>query len=362
MSQREDTIVNISKASRNSKSKPLYALVPRAVLTRLPITPFEFVVCMSAVAVAWLRWSHEVRDASQKAGARKIKLEKQNQKEFIQGWKKVNAARRKGRQIQAPMRHYTFQEPTYRPTMTNRDALKKAGNKGYQSKKKTLTKRGPLNPIVIELSRFKILKLSGFSHNGDNRRRLDDAFDRLLKPFGKMHAPLISWRRLPSGLLQLEVSEEWLRPPFVVVPLPLPHKSAIALDLYKFLLSIKTGATNSTGVSTSWLCRKIGIPEQWRMSWIERALKRALDVLNKHLAGLPLDLLRKEGIKVPGYTVEVTKDDLLRFESIPRQYRDDDLDDDDEAAPTTKVRKVKSIQRVKSVQKSEEEEEHWPRL
>jgi hypothetical protein len=45
--------------------------VPRAVLIHLPIQPFEFVICMSAVAVAWLRLSDEVRDAPQKAGGQK---------------------------------------------------------------------------------------------------------------------------------------------------------------------------------------------------------------------------------------------------------------------------------------------------
>jgi hypothetical protein len=360
------TMRNINETNRVGKSRPLYALVPRAVLNHLPIEPFEFVVCMSAVAVAWLSWSDEVRDASQKAGASKIKREKANQKEFIRGWKKTKAALRKGECVDAPMRHYTFQEATYKPIITNQEALNKAGSIGYRSAKKQLNRRGPIEPIAVEMSIFKLLKISGLSNSGGNRRKLDHALNRLLEPVGKMPAPLISWKRLPSGLLslQLEVSEEWLMPPFVLMPLPLAHKSAIALDLYKFLVSIKTGKLNKTGITISSLCRKIGISSQQPMSWIMRSLKRALGVLNKHLARLPLELLYKQGIKVPKYTVEVTKDDLLRFESIPRHYRDDELDDDDEAVTTTtKLRKVKSIKRVKSIQKSEqEEEEQWPLL
>jgi hypothetical protein len=229
--------------------------------------------------------------------------------------------------------------------MRNREALRKAGSHGYKSTKKQLNKRGPVKPIVIEMSIFKLLKTSGLSNNGNNRIKLDYALNRLLEPIGEMPAPLISWQRLPSGMLELEVSEEWLRPPFVRVPLPLPHKSAIALDLYKFLVSFRTGPTNSTCISIEWLCRKIGIPGQLRSSWVERRLKRALDVVNKHLDGLPLDALYQHGIKVPEYyTLEPMKDDLLRFESMPRQYRNED--DDNEAKTTPPARKIGSRRRV----------------
>lgn len=314
------------KAHRKAKNKlKPFAFLPRELVTHPPIesTPFEVSVCVGSLRAAWEVWSQTMHRVSLQYGHESIKIENELADDFRKQTD-AYASRKKNRRDKFPVRIYTYDrmgQPTHKPIKRSQ-ALVKAGSIGYQMHRDTMLREGPKS-IKVELSRCRLLTLSGLSADGKNMAKLDATLDQLGKPVGKLCSPLLSWCISKSGRLRIELEGTWLTPPFVRVPIPLPLKSTTALSIYLFVHGIKTGPINRKGMSLSALCQRLGVR---RDRFAQRALDRALDIIDKHLAGLPMKELIKQGIKLAGgYRIKVIEENkYLRFEALPYHYHDDD--------------------------------------
>ena len=127
------------------------------------------------------------------------------------------------------------------------------------------------------------------------------------------------------------------------------HKSPAALALFLFLNSgIKTSQFNKESITIRFLFKKLGLSTAPRTYFLSRAVNRALAVINDHLDKLPVTA----HLKVPvQYKFVAIGGGRIRFELIPRPYREDD--DSDE--PQTPARRAKTRRTAKTGRKSMEE-------
>ena len=338
-----------------------YVLLPRELLTHPPIrtkhctnpaavTPFEFAVIASILVAARSQWSDDVHERSLERGAEQIAEEKQLDEQYRDQWRETNTRRKHGEDRSAPKRASTVHKPRYKSKLKADERFRRAGSTGYKQRRKTLAKNGPPDDVIVTLSRPNLLRLAGLPPNMFNRNRLNGAINRVIRPVGDLPPPVRSWRPTNDGLLQLCVSAKWLLPPFARVPMPLPvHKSPAALALFLFLNSgIKTSQFNKEGITIRFLFKKLGLSTAPRTYFLSRAVNRALAVINDHLDKLPVTA----HLKVPvQYKFVAIGGGRIRFELIPRPYREDD--DSDE--PQTPARRAKTRRTAKTGRKSMEE-------
>lgn len=193
--------------------------------------------------------------------------------------------------------------------------------------------------IPLVLSRYALLRLAGLVVCSANRRRLDAALDRLCRPVGDAEHPAsplpTDWQTTAAGL-DLQVSGEWLEPPFAALPLPLPMlRSPNALSLYLFLQGIDTRGIKAAVIQFVKLCQRLGIPFRHGAAYCGRKLDAALDVVNSHLATLPFEALAKHKVRPPAECrIEVEdKGRALRFVGLPYRFREVEYEVSSEHAP-----------------------------
>jgi hypothetical protein len=321
-----------------------FAFMPRELLSHPPVahhdstedllSPWELAVVAGLLTCARLALNEQNHVEALKGGAATIALEKTLDQEFKEDWRNTHSRRRRGEQAQAPRRSHTFStEERYKPV---RRSFKSAGKHGYQQAKAKARKQPPPDVITVKLSRSYLLTVSGHADDGDSLRQLDAALKRLCNPIliaGAPKAPLLrQYQRTSSGLLRLRVAGEWLMPPYLKVPMPLPSRSPSGLALYLFLHTINTSATNIKDISLDSLCRRLGIDKRGRRL-CRQAWTRALAVVNQHL--------RKHEGDVREYKFKEIDDGKGRFVAIKRQY----LPEDEPMTTTPKVKRVPLISR-----------------
>lgn len=177
--------------------------------------------------------------------------------------------------------------PGYKPK--NHDSeIQRRGKRGYV-KDKALAKQAVAEPVVVRCTAWELLRSARMSGHGTNFAALAAALDRLRRGIWgtkgeRFPAPLIA-AELTDSRLRLTVRPFWLPgKAFTRVPLPLPSRSAPALALFLFLRTIKTGPNNtkSSELATVYSRLRIDTSEGKQSN----ALKRAVSVVNKYLAGL----------------------------------------------------------------------------
>lgn len=309
----------------------------RAVYGRLPIElvssahpdfdPMTLAVVASILTSAALARGDQLHIDALAGGAEKIEAEKEAAEQFKEDWEETNNRRRSGQAVRAPQRYHTFTSKTPFKPKKFRTALKRAGELGYEQRKKELRKRPAPETVLIEITKSALLRRVSLSADAKNLNRLDVILTKLSKPLvinRQTRPPLLnSVRRSSSGRLRMNVAGEWLNSQFRKVPLPLPTRSRIATSLYLFLHFIRTGPTVKDHISERSLYAKLLItsPDVWVR---RQSLKRALDVVNQHVAKLDAVELRKHGIKLPAAFDVLTIDrSHIRFTAIAQPDRNE---------------------------------------
>jgi hypothetical protein len=335
------------------RNKQPFAMIPRELLLHPPIrhrhsapddqllTPFEFAVFISCVQLARAELLQQRHGRALRIGAAAIETENAEADRFKADWRQTRSQRNQGAKPEvapAPKRHTLVSDhrywqanmkrssmqgmpqdrSNYKPINRGR-SLKLVGKDEYRKASQRL-RRKPI-PQVIEVvtSKSAILRQVGLRTDGDNLRRVRAAL-RLLTRFGN----LLGYERKPDGL-HLQVGGDWLEPPLGQVPIPLPIKSASALALYLFAHTVDTHqrALEKKSMRFHKLCELLNIPTKWGQATAQRALDRAVAIVNAHLDKLPLDELDDAGVKVVNqYEVEPLDDGFVRLTSVTRQYQD----------------------------------------
>jgi hypothetical protein len=182
-----------------------------------------------------------------------------------------------------------------------------------------------------------------------NLKRLTTALARLLEPVevaGEIiPPPLESLGATPAGRLHLTVrSEFWVEATYGLgkVALPLPPRSRNAVALWLFLHAIDTYARNLKTIGFRALCERLGVGIQ-SPSTSQRAVDRALDVVNAHLATLDLRALRENDVHLAAgyrFTVPRGHDGRVRIDAL-----------DDDAAPVRREPSARQPNKQKPVER-----------
>jgi hypothetical protein len=269
------------------------------------VTPFEFSVLAGVLVKARAVVSNAHHEQAFQAGNAAIAQETQYAQKYKEDWRRVKKRRRLGEEAEAPIRRHTFDardsDYDYNPRrpMQRRKAVKLAGRVNYKAELKRLRQHDG-SDVVVEVSRYALLRAAGLANKGENLRRLEQALDRLCRPVGGGREPssplLIAWK-VADGKLVLQVSGEWLLPGYVQVPFPLP-RNATTLALYLFVRAVKAERSGRSQISLATLCDRLGMAS-WGPTVANRTLNAALDGLNKLLAKLDRAALAKADITLP---------------------------------------------------------------
>ncbi len=305
---------------------PTQALLHPPIRTNPPqgyLTPLEFAVMCGLLNAARAATAQKHHEIAMRAGAKEIERERRRDEEFRAQWAETQKARQRGERAKAPTRRQHGEDThTPEPLATS---LRKAGGGAYARTMKRQRLRGAPDEIEIEVSRYKLLRHAGLDNGGANRRRLDAALNRLQHPIllgeEEWPGPLFPLQTQPDGPLKLLVRGLWLPARiFGRLPMPLPLKSAPALALYCFLNVIRSGPANRQGAAADNILHRLGISG----AKPKRALFRAMDVVNDHLAALdaaPLERLDRP-IELPGhFRIEEDSPGYIRFVRRPRRVR-----------------------------------------
>ena len=331
------------RRQRRTKPRPLYARITRVLLHHPPIkhrnnndrrlvSPFEFAVAAGVNALASCALVDEFHRRALKGGAKAIEAEQQTGA----ATKRIQRRDRDLKGTPPPafmcdlmgITNYRVIKKGKRKGDTEwvtnkRQSFKAAGASGYRRRMQRL-KRQPLpKTVTLEITRHHLLRVAGLPTNGTSVSKIGAALKRLRRPVAAMPPLVESCEQLPSGSLRLVVSTDWMEKPFGQIPIPLPTtRSPLAMALYLFLFTISTAAANHETISLRSLCERTGLPISW---WSSRALVRALEVVNEHLATLDAEALQDEGIKLPGSFEIVSVDGRVRFRrsqpAVPRRRR-----------------------------------------
>jgi hypothetical protein len=352
------------------KRRPAYCCIVRELLHFPPIShrhtqdkrgvkPFELAIGLVLVAQARLEHEQDIHIKAFKAGERAILLEKDLDQTFRDDWREVSKARKRdGLKRPAPKRTHAwdFGHDTFKPKAKLPWALQMAGERKYQETRRKLRRSPPSGPITLELSRYSILKLAGFSIFPRNLHKIDAALDRLRHPIVSFPPILIDWEQLPSGQLRLRVSpsRKWFPVKnFQRVPLPFPRSpTALALYLLSFWFDLRP--QHRRPIDLGKLYARLGLAVQWR--GVQRVLNKALDAVNAHLSRVDTKALLDEGIKVPfAYEIKPASDTQVLLVAISRRQRVDEFYEEDEVEverPKKIVRRIKAkIVRVRPKRK-----------
>ena len=138
---------------------------------------------------------------------------------------------------------------------------------------------------------------------------------------------LLDWKVIPKRpgepyeKLLLKINGRWYDKDdkTVKVPLPLPLKSKIAINLicYLHLPWIRKEPDTKVATNLKYLYKELEIESG---KWSFRALTRALEIVNKHIKSFDADALATHGIKIPErYEMKVVDDGrAVRFLEVPR--------------------------------------------
>jgi hypothetical protein len=287
---------------------PLYVFVPQRLVLTPPIahrgsnasarvSPFEFAVLAGVLIEARAAVGNAHHTQAYQAAKSTIVQERELHQNFREKWRSVKKRRRLGEQVEAPVRRHTFpvhfvNDHDYNPhkPMKLKRALKRAGRYKYQDELRRLRRHHAPDDVVLTVSRYALLRSAGLANNGNNLRKLDQALDRLCRAVGGGEPPLVSWQ-VDAGKLELHVSGEWLRPPYVALPMPLP-RNATTLALTLFVQGIRTERSYKKAISLAALCDRLGVPS-WGPTAANRSINAALDSLNELLAKLDRAALSK---------------------------------------------------------------------
>jgi hypothetical protein len=267
------------------------------------LTTFEFGALVGVLCVA-------VRAYDQQRRERKAADRERRQGHYhLERWK---------RKLE-PLKRYHETERD-RPHLNKGTSVKRVAQMAYQRERKKIR---PDDVITVLTSRYDILRSAGVSTDARNLKRVPEVLDRLLQWVGPMASPLFHWKE-GDGKLQLEVRGQWLEPPFVLVPLPLPLRSSVATSLYLWALTIAGTRTPQRFQmkKVEHLCELIGISTSYGRAHARRALNRAVDVLNEQLGKLRRDELARlrKPITIPvRYEITFLKDDYVRLVAVKQE-------------------------------------------
>jgi hypothetical protein len=336
----------------------LFVCLLRTILERPPIkhrhtpdswrylNPNEFAVAVAALVAARAAWSDEAHTAAWQAGERQLQRKRQHLRKY-----------KRERHAHRPLYHKGYAiheaEPDWIEPPFSRDeceiayelayggpreseqpfpvkqAMTNTGRHAYRRQRQKLRQQSTRAIIVVKLTPRGLLRTAGIQPNGLHHRQFDAILERLLDPVGENGPAVLDWYQpLRSGLVRLAVNGCWLGSPFAKVPLPLPLKTPAVLALYLFLAGIDTGASNRRMIDQRTLYRRLGFRTTRGLPYCRRQLDQALEIINRHLAGLDREALAEQNIKVPDhYELEFISRDQVRFVAIRRRQRDDDGDE-----------------------------------
>jgi hypothetical protein len=342
-----------------SKASPLFAYLPRRLLWHPPIahpgashdegtlTPFEFAVLAGTLVLARLSWTKQRHQRALQKGKDRIEVERGLHRQFKAQWRATNEARRQGQRATAPVREHTFHwpadrqgEPRYKSAMPLGKALKQAGSTGYRDSYRQQRRGPPPDRIVLSSSRNGLLRAAGLQKSAGNLGKLLAALERLCAPVrgaGEPQSPpLLGWGTV-GRKLQLEVSGEWVQPPFGLVPLPLPLRGASLLSLYLFVWTIgkDDGSSSPKASNLVKLCERLGMPVCSPQFNASRSLERALLALNEHLDRLDARTLLRQHMEIPYAFVVVPVDDGLavRLKAVAKEWQEWERDEAEASEP-----------------------------
>ena len=156
----------------------------------------------------------------------------------------------------------------------------------------------------------------------NQRKLVDAALNRLSRPVGGGEKSLVvDWEELPNKKLLIQVSGQWLQPPYVPVATPLP-RTPTAMALYLFLHSIETNNTYSrTDSSMIGLCERLGIPTRFGNAVASQLLDRALKSVNEHIKRLDHDELEGLASKYPSMKSDHVAGESSLLQSLGNHHR-----------------------------------------
>ena len=131
--------------------------------------------------------------------------------------------------------------------------------------------------------------------------------------------PLIRSLTLPEsgrGKITIRLCGEWLdnrEGNYSRIPIPLPKRSAAAVNLAFFLLAYPASGATAPVRDLKTFCEKMSIPTDTE-SGANAGLDRALDVVNDWLSALDKEGLSNARIKLPDtYRIDAVGDGKIRF-------------------------------------------------
>ncbi len=190
--------------------------------------------------------------------------------------------------------------------------FKLAGTDGYLQGQNAFDDAVRGECFTVELSVPDFFRTAGLARNSRSTALLPSTLDRLTSKIGSFSPILRQWTKTRNGRLRLKVEGEWVpKRRFARAAWPLPTSGATVLALYLFLSS--TDQRSEVSIKTENLYRLLGIPLN-RPAHAERALDRALLLVNRHLECLNQDGLLDECELPAKYVVQPSRDgDRLCF-------------------------------------------------
>ena len=260
--------------NRKQGSKFTFVCIPRQLVIRPPIrhrgapdddglSVFEFVVAATCVRLARAELNNFRHKYALSIGKKAINRER----------------RHASKDLQTKIGGVSYQ-------------FKLAGTDGYLQGQQAFDDAMRGECFAVELSAHEFFRASGLARNGRSTARLPSTFERLTMGAGTFGPVLRQWTKTRHGRLRLEVEGKWVpKLRFARVAWPLPTSGATVLALYLFLSS--TDQRSEVSIKTENLYRFLGIPLN-RPAHAERALDRALLLVNRHLERLNQDGLLDE--------------------------------------------------------------------
>jgi hypothetical protein len=293
-----------AKAQSKQKMKvarPAFVCIPRQLTTLPPIrhrseladaalSVSEFAVAASCMALARKELSMERHDHALRAGKKAIDEKREKPIAHLDVW-------------------------------SAREQFDLAGGEAYLRAHFEFGRTRSEKEVRIECTRSTLLKLAGLSRNERNARKLPNALRRLMQPAGGFPPLILSGGTTnASGKLDLRINGRWIPSRrFARVPWPAPTKGPTLLALYLFLFG--ADLRGQTSISTEVLYRRLGIPLS-KPAHAQRALDRALDLVNKHLRQLNKDGKLDEFKFPTAFKIAPIEDgSRLRFQAAERPKR-----------------------------------------
>lgn len=208
-------------------------------------------------------------------------------------------------------------------TAQAKEEATRAARNGFHIRMRQLKKLRPPQHIRVELTRTELLRHSGLSCDTRSLAKLDAILKKLRNlTVEGLPVPLSRIARLRSGRLRLDVAGDWIEPPFVRIPLPLPTRSLAAVNLSLFLRTINPDGM----IRLETLCKHIGI-EATLPSFVQRqAIHRALGAVNGTLFTRPPEFhVQHEHQQIPWfYKMLLNSGSRIRFlrEHLPQEVVD----------------------------------------